>query len=499
MLICVAIPGPDLGAIRDQMAKAESQGTMIEWRTDLFNNVGIEDLVSLRHQCSLPLVLTLKGNSTNLMFAGVESSLHGILRHLHLLKPEVVDVEMGTRREDIELIKKTLPDTRVMLSHHDTNQMPSNLRDLLHSMQQFPADYYKIAVTPKSAVEALQMVHFTREVNSVGGQLCGIGMGSEGQITRILAPISGAPITYACVDESVATAPGQLPVQALNGIYGVDRLNYDSMMLGLIGNPVDASKGYLIHNAVFKRLSIPAVYVRMCVDANHLPELFQEARRLKWKGFSVTMPLKEAVIPFLDAIDPSAQAIGAVNTIVLEEDRGYVGYNFDGIGALDAIEARKNVYGQQFIVLGAGGAAKAIAYEAKQRGAEVTILNRSYGRAEMLAKQLGVHAKPLERLSDILRSAPGILAQTTSVGMTPNVNDTLVEAKDLVAGTLVFDAVAYPPETRLLREAKESGCETVSGVMMWLGQAERQILQWFDGSASTQEVHVAVLDASEGR
>lgn len=480
MFLCIPIPGPGLDSVRSQMTQALKLGTMIEWRLDLFEEIATEELLFLRRHYPLPIVATLKKHRT-----------HFYLRHLQQLQPEIVDVELGIRREEMAEIKKELPHAHVMLSYHDHLHMPEDLNSLLHDMQQLSADYYKIAVTPHNAVEALKLVNFVREVNRVGGTLVGVGMDADGEIARLLAPIMGVPLTYACLDESCQTAPGQLSVDTMRNIYRVQDLSFDSQILGLIGDPVSKRRGYLVHNDVFEQLSLPAVYVRMRINGHELGAFLQEARALKWKGFSVTMPLKETVIPYLDKVDPAAKAIGAVNTIVWEDEQ-YVGYNFDGIGALEAIEAKRRVKGKLFIVVGAGGAAKAIAYEAKQRGATVVVVNRTYDRAKALADKLSVTVQPFQELQKLLQEAD-FLAQTTSVGMGHGNEETLITPQDLSKETLVFDAIAIPTETRLIRDAMFRGCEVVTGDKMWLEQARRQFSAWFPGVFSERKI----LDAYE--
>ncbi len=495
MLLCIPITGPDLESVKTQLAQASNIGGMVEFRVDLFDQIPIAELVALKHQYSLPVLVTLRSSKQGGRFVGDEAACATYLRHLCELQPELLDIELGMPRSEVLDLKRLLPHSNLVISHHDLTHTPKELEELLHRMQQLPAHYYKIASTAQSTNDALRMLAFTRAINRLGGRLCGICMGPLGTITRILAPLADSPITFASLDATHETAPGQIAATTLRDIYRLPRHNGLTYPLGLIGNPVDSSRGYLVHNAVFDQLGLPAVFVKMPVLESELAQFFELTKAFGWKGFAVTMPLKESVMSHLDAIDPAAKQIGAVNTIVREDNR-FVGYNVDGLGALDAIEAKlpQGVYDQRVVVLGAGGAAKAIIHEAKTRGAHVTIVNRSIARAEVLAEQFGVHAKPIERLPDLLQSAPAVLIQSTAVGMHPREDDTLVNAEYLHPQTLVFDVIAVPTMTRLLRDAQAKGCITVSGVEMWLGLAQRQLLLWFP-NLSTETIGKAVSHA----
>ncbi len=498
MLLCVSIPGPDLASVREQMTQAAAYANVLELRVDLFDSIPVSDLVLLKRQCSLPVMLTLKSQRQGGAFSDDVVGRYTYLKHLSVLHPELIDIEVGTPRSDVLELKKLLPNTHFVISYHDIHGSDVNLIDTLHAMQQLPGHYYKIVTTAHSIEDSLHILEFMRTINRNGRLLCGICMGAVGSITRILAPTVGSPFTYASLNDSLAVAPGQVPAVDLRDIYGIQRLNEDSRIMALIGNPVDTSKGYIVHNAVFKALGAQAVYVKARVNPSELASFLERVNELKWHGFSVTMPLKEAIIPLLDVVDPAAAAAGAVNTVVRDE-RGLVGYNFDGVGAIDAIEAKLSggINGKRVIVIGAGGAAKAIVYEAKQRGADVLVVNRSLERAEALAIRLGVYAKPFESLPDILQSGPDVVIQATSVGMAPNGNATLVNPNDLQSNTLVFDVIATPIMTRLLLEAQQKGCVVVTGAEMWVRQAEMQLSLWLKGLVNIDRLPEIVNSASK--
>jgi 3-dehydroquinate dehydratase/shikimate dehydrogenase len=203
-------------------------------------------------------------------------------------------------------------------------------------------------------------------------------------------------------------------------------------------------------------------------------------------------------------VDPVAKQIGAVNTLVRQPDGSLKGYNTDYAAAIDAIEdamerktgtpARASLEGKTVVVIGAGGAGRALAFGAKFKGANVVIANRSIDRARALAEACGGVAVTLEDLAN--GGVKGdVLANTTSVGMQPNVDDTPAPASALQGYSVVFDAVYTPLETRLLREAKEAGCEIASGLDMFVGQAARQFELFTGKQAQVELMRETVLSS----
>jgi shikimate dehydrogenase len=186
-------------------------------------------------------------------------------------------------------------------------------------------------------------------------------------------------------------------------------------------------------------------------------------------GFSVTIPYKEEILPYLDWLDEHARSTGAVNTVIRKRG-GFWGTNCDGIGALQAIEEVQPVRGKVLLVLGAGGAARAIASEANRRGAEVFIASRRRTKARELARELGVGSVPLDEIGSMRID---IVANATPVGMVPDARATPLASHHL-KNTIVFDAVYNPPVTRLIREARRVGARTIPGAAMFVNQAAMQ-------------------------
>jgi shikimate dehydrogenase len=243
-------------------------------------------------------------------------------------------------------------------------------------------------------------------------------------------------------------------------------------LYGIIGKPISHSLSPAMHNAAFQAHGLNKVYVAF--EVTDVARALDGFRALGVGGVSVTIPHKQAVIPHLDAIDPVAQKIGAVNTLLIE-DMHIRGYNTDWIGANQALEMIVDLPGSTVLVLGAGGSARAIGFGLQEKGATVILANRTLARGQALARDLNCEFYPLEEIKDLKVDA---LVNTTSVGMTPNVDITLVPEAMLANVPAVMDIVYSPLKTRLLREAEQVGCKTVNGTYMLLFQGVAQYELW---------------------
>jgi shikimate dehydrogenase len=247
------------------------------------------------------------------------------------------------------------------------------------------------------------------------------------------------------------------------------------------------SLGVRIHTAAYRELGLDYTFVCFGVEN---PELAVQAiRTLGIRGMSVSMPYKSAVMPFLDELDPAARAIGAVNTINNRNGR-LTGYNTDFIGAVRALQEATDLTGQALAILGAGGAARAIAYGAQQAGAQVTLFNRSTERGRALAMDLGVNFGG--SLRDFVATNFAILVNATSVGFrAPDANPL---GQTLEPHLLVMDIAFIPVRTKLLRDAEKAGCRTITGTRMLLHQACKQIELYTERQAPLAVMEKALLD-----
>jgi len=271
---------------------------------------------------------------------------------------------------------------------------------------------------------------------------------------------------------------------------------------GVIGNPVEHSLSPAIHNAAFQALGVNCVYLAWKVDA--IGDAIKGLRALgNFRGASVTIPHKVATVPFLDDLEPTARHIGAINTIVAEQGR-LIGYNTDATGALRALrEGGVPLAGRCIVILGSGGAARAIAFAltAESGADKLTLLGVDDQERTALARDLRSKATvPVKDAflddNSLGRTVPEaqILIHCTPVGMSPKADATCVPASLLHPGLAVMDIVYNPRATRLLMEAQRAGCKTIPGLEMFLNQAVTQFELWTNRPAPV-DVMRAVLES----
>lgn len=473
-MLCVSLRGPSLDEVKEQLHLARPFADRMEFRLDLMEPFPLPVLEALTRQCDRPVIYTLRAQRQGGSFQGSETERLEKLRQLAALTPAFLDLEFDVPDSLMETLRRLHPTVRLLLSFHDFEKTPHSLPPLLKSMQQRHAHEYKIATQVHSSLDSLRLLQLLKE-SSV--PLTAIGMGEDGEVTRILAPIFGGSMTYACTDSNHATAPGQLSAQTLARQYHFHSLNRFTAIYGLIGNPVSHSLSRTTHNALLQALGQNAVYVTTRVRPEELEAFLPLAISLGWQGLSVTMPLKEAVMPFLDEVEPTAQQIEAVNTLVFRQGKRF-GYNTDAPGALQAILDIMPIRGKTVVLLGAGGAAKAIAFALQKEGVRLVILNRSRDKALALASRLHCQGGGLDDLENV---AYDLLINATASRLP--INPAFLRPK-----TTVMDIASRPMETSLLKEARQRDCTTLPGYKMFVHQAVAQFRLWFSDTTNPRRM-----------
>lgn len=269
-------------------------------------------------------------------------------------------------------------------------------------------------------------------------------------------------------------------------------------IFGVIGDPIEHSISPIMQNAAFDKMKMDCIYLAFHVKAKDVKEAVFGAKSLGISGLNVTIPHKVRVMDLLDC-DPLAKKIGAVNTIDLSTN---MGYNTDGLGAKKALEAHNvDVFEKKVVLVGSGGAAKAISFQLAIDGAEITIVNRTKSKAIDIAKSIDskkVCGVGLDELSANVKDAD-ILINSTSVGMYPNVDDSLLTQEMIHSGLVVFDVVYNPIETKLLKEAKKAGAKTIDGVMMLVHQGAESFRIWTGDKPPVDEMEKAVRGVLENK
>ena len=279
------------------------------------------------------------------------------------------------------------------------------------------------------------------------------------------------------------------------------RISGRTKIYGIIGDPVEHTLSPTMHNAAFNELELDFICVPFRVKKKELGRAMDSVRCLRIQGLNVTMPHKNAVVQYLDELDSTAKFVRAVNTVLNDSGR-LKGFNTDGIGALRALrENGFNPHGKKMLLLGAGGAARAIAFHASQEVEELVILNRTGKEAENSAGDLRKKfnervigdSLSAERIKNELKDTD-ILINATSVGMHPNAGESLVLPEWLRNDLCVMDIVYHPLETKLVEHAKAKGAKIVSGIEMLVYQGAASFEIWTSHPAPIKTMKKAVLN-----
>ncbi|MCL2642234.1 MAG: shikimate dehydrogenase [Candidatus Bathyarchaeota archaeon] len=271
----------------------------------------------------------------------------------------------------------------------------------------------------------------------------------------------------------------------------------------VIGNPIEHSLSPVIQNAAFNALDLDVVYVAFTVKPSELANALSGIRALDILGLNVTMPHKETVIPYLDWIDNTAKCLNSVNTLHCKGGR-LLGYSTDGVGALEAFRGNgADLQGKRVLMLGAGGAARVIAYTLIEAAEveELVVLNRTVSEAEKLAdiikykfdKKIVIGSLSSEVIGEEISNSD-VLLNTTSVGMKPNVDQRLITPDSLKSDLTVMDIVYNPFETQLVKDAKMVGAKVISGVEMLIYQGAAAFEIWTGHKAPVQVMRRAALE-----
>jgi len=497
-LLCVSLTTE---TVEETLASLHAPGRAFDVAEIRLDYVREPDLRRLLEGRPCPAIVTCRPVREGGRWAGDEGRRIALLEEADRLGADFVDVEL----EALPRFRRQ-GKARIIVSYHNFEETPAEIEAIASRMEHAEADIVKVATLARSLRDNLAIF---RVLKAARKPTIAVTMGEHGHVSRVLGPKFGAFLVFASLEAGREAAPGQVPVRDLLDLYGFRRIGPATRVYGVIANPVAHSMSPAIHNAAFRHCGVDAVYLPFRVDdpADFIPAY----RELPVHGYSVTIPHKEAVIPLLDEVQPLARRIGAVNTIVLRDGR-LCGSNTDWSAAVAAIEsglrgekglggtgvppvahrpeACATLAGKTVLLLGAGGAARAMAFGLAECGCRVIIANRTHERALKLAAEVGCEAVPLDDLaaaagsgaeSRVTRHASlpyDILVNATSLGMHPKVDATPLNASLLRPGALVFDSVYNPLETRLLREARAAGCRTVDGLEMFVNQAVQQFELW---------------------
>jgi 3-dehydroquinate dehydratase / shikimate dehydrogenase len=318
-------------------------------------------------------------------------------------------------------------------------------------------------------------------------------MGEIGFPSRILSLRYGAPFLYAAFNKERGITPGLPSYDDVKRYFHVYDINAETKVYGVLGDPVAHSFSPALHNLMFRQTGINAIYLPFRVPRGELPESLQAFDSVPVHGYSVTIPHKEPAAALAAEIDERVKETGAANTLV-KKGGGFQAFNTDYEAALEGLRRnmpvedgrRKEIRDTGAMVLGAGGAARAVAHALHRAGASpIWIVGRTLDKTEKLANE--VHGKAIEWAARHNIDC-GILVNCTPIGMHPNLDDSPVHAGYLKPGMVVFDTVYNPEQTLLIKEARSRGCPVVTGVEMFVRQAAMQFELFTDQKADVESM-----------
>ncbi len=471
-MICVAIGRSRHKHIMAEHRHLAEQGAkLVELRLDyVTSKINIRRLLAEQDDLDCQVIVTCRRLEDGGKWSGTEEARQLLLREAIAEEVDYVDIE-----EDIASRIPRFGKTKRIISYHNFRKTPENLRELHSEMAQLDPDIVKIATMANDPHDNVRMLEMMQESEIPTVAMC---MGDVGTPSRILAAKFGAPFTYATFHHERTLSPGQLSFQQMIEVYRYDQLGPETAVYGVIADPVGHSLSPHVHNAAFENKGINAVYVPFRVPSDGLAQFMVDAPRLGIKGLSVTIPHKEAIAKHLTKVDPAVKSIAAVNTVVFDGTE-VIGYNTDYNAAMDCIEYSLGEIGakpspvknKRVLVLGAGGVARPIVYGLKNRGGLVTIASRTKQRSDRLAKDFDCKAIDWESRQ---RAMCDIIVNCTPIGMHPNVDESPISKTFLKPSMLVFDTVYNPESTLLIKDARARNCEVITGIEMFVRQAQLQ-------------------------
>ncbi|NDC52826.1 MAG: shikimate dehydrogenase [Planctomycetia bacterium] len=490
-MICVSIGrGRHRHVIAEHRHLAEQGIGLVELRLDsIQGSVQVKRLLQDR---PCPVIVTCRRAVDGGRWEKSEEERLSILRTAIVEGADYVDLE-----DDVASQVRRYGRAKRIISHHDFHKTPSDLAALHKRLAAMDADVVKIATMANHPIDSLRMLDLVR-----AGKLptVGICMGDIGVPTRVLSGRVGAPFTYATFHDDRVLAPGQIGWRQMRDVYRYDSITAKTAIYGVVADPVAHSLSPAVHNAALAAEGIDAVYLPFRVPAEQIGEFLSHAGRWPLAGLSVTIPHKEAVLASAAAQDELVTAIGAANTLTFAP-AGIRASNSDATAAVESLEAvireqdsaREGLGVRTALVLGAGGAARAVAFGLRRHGVDVTIASRTAARSRKVAAEVGCKAVDWAAR---YRLPYDCLVNATPIGMHPNVDETPFDRDHLRPYMVVFDTVYNPENTLLVKEGRAVGCRIVTGVDMFVRQAAIQFRIWHDREPPLQVMREALKRAT---
>lgn len=456
---------------RDQIDGAD----MVELRLDYVEDPDVSAALAGR---KLPVVVTCRPTWEGGRFKGSEEERRRLLQQALELGAEYVDLEW---RGGFDEVIRRCQGRNVILSLHDFDGIPRDLSDQYRAMCATGANVVKVAIYANRLSDTLALLELVSGKGQEGRVL--LAMGPAGVVSRVLPDRFGSSWTYA----GEGVAPGQISLQEFLVDFRVRSISEETALYGVVGSPLVHSLSPSMHNAGFAAMKHDAVYVPL--EAADVDDFWTFAAKMRVRGVSVTAPFKEQILSGLSLLDPLASRVGAVNTVRATSE-GWEGINTDVPGFLEPLVERLDLKSTRATVIGAGGAARAVAVALASEGAQVSVCARNLKRASEVAELVSGEGALIPPVPD----SWDLLVNTTPVGTFPGLESSPLPGGPF-GGDVVYDLVYNPLITRLMRDAKSAGCGTIGGLEMLVAQAVRQFEWWTGLEAPIDEFREAAKRA----
>ena len=482
-MICLTLSGPTILDNLKALADNKDYVDICELRLDLLSPSEVAKAADFPSMVDIPVILTLRrvsdGGKCTLQEKARRSLLIDTMKNGGF---SYVDIEDDVKKSDVEEAAHSLG-MKVIRSYHDFEGVPADIFSRVHSLAS-RGDVAKIAVTPHNTADVMTLFRINEELKDVPKII--IGMGEWGVATRILYKKMGSILTFG--SNGKAVAPGMISARELKLLYRADQLNDNTGIYGIVGNPVMHSLSPQIHNPGFHKIHYNAVYVPFLSES--IRSFLTLAEMLRMRGFSVTVPFKVDVVKYLGNITREVKQIGSCNTVVRVPNM-WKGTNTDYYGFIHPIEKEiDDGRIKSALVIGAGGAAKAIVWALKMRNVKVMIVNRTKSKADELARLYGVGSDSLDNISQY-EGKGDLVVQATNMGLHPYEDVNPAENFHFSGKEIAYDIVYKPKYTKFLLAAEKAGCSLKFGWDMLMEQGKLQF-ESFTGYHYPKDIEISM-------
>ena len=470
--VCVIIGRTRHRMVQIELEEAVKRGAkFLELRLDFFAKA--VDFKRLLPHKACPWVATLRRHADGGRYKGPEEERKMLIRQAVVSGFDWVDLET-----DIADEIKRFRDVKRIVSYHNFSETPDDLESIYAAMCQQDADVLKVVTMAQHPKDCLRVLNIIKNAKRPTIGHC---MGEIGLPSRILSLKYGAPFIYAAFNKERGIAPGLPSYDEVKKFFHVHAIDADTKVYGVLGDPVAHSYSPVLHNLMFRQTETNAVYLPFRVPRGELVETLQAFDAIPVSGYSVTIPHKEAAAAFAKASDDRVQETSAANTLVRRPEGGFFAANTDYEAALEGLKQnmpidedgkKRDLHECGALILGSGGVARAVAHALhRAHVVPLWIAGRSPDKVEKLAAEVNGKATDWAARNSV---DAAILVNCTPVGMHPNLDDSPIHPSSLKPGMVVFDTVYNPEQTMLIKDARNRGCQVVTGVEMFVRQAALQ-------------------------